>query len=231
VIGPLTSTVGPRQQAAVQAEFERTAFLCPAFLLEIIQRNIYSKFKEKNMKRNMAIQMTAGLFLILFCCAWGLAQDVRYNFVPGTDFSKYKTYKWVAVENGAHPDQMVDGQIKQVIDSQLVLKGLTKTDDEKADLYIAYQAAVNQEKQWNSYSTGMGPGYRWGGMGTTTATSSTINIGTIVLDMYDTAAKKQVWRGDATKTLSGEKDPQKRQKNLEKAIAKLLKNYPPPVKK
>jgi hypothetical protein len=186
------------------------------------------------MKKNTGIQMMTGFFLILCWCAWGLAQDVRYNFVPGTDFSKYKSYKWVAVENGAVPDQMLDGQIKQTIDSQLILKGLTKTEDEKADLYIAYQAAVNQEKQWNSYSTGMGGGYyRWGGMGstTTTTTSSTINVGMIVLDMYDTAAKKQVWRGDATKTLSGEKNPEKRQKNLEKAIAKLLKNYPPPVKK
>jgi hypothetical protein len=185
------------------------------------------------MKRRLAIQMVVGLLMILFGSLWVMAQDVRYNFEQGTDFSKYKTYKWVAVENGAVPDQMVDTQIKQAIDSQLVLKGLTKTEDEKADLYITYQAAVSQEKQWNSYSTGMGgPGYyRWGGMGTTTTTSSTINIGTIVLDMYDTAAKKEVWRGDATKTLSGEKNPEKRQKNLQKAMTKLLKNYPPPVKK
>ena len=27
-----------------------------------------------------------------------LAQDVKTNYVPGTDFSKYKTYKWVAIE-------------------------------------------------------------------------------------------------------------------------------------
>ena len=64
-----------------------------------------------------------------------------------------------------------------------------------------------------------------------TATSSTINFGTLVLDMYDVAAKKQIWRGDATKALSPSKDPQKNQKNLEKAMAQLLKNYPPPVKK
>jgi len=27
----------------------------------------------------------------------GFAQDVRYNFAQGTDFSKYKTYKWVKI--------------------------------------------------------------------------------------------------------------------------------------
>jgi Domain of unknown function (DUF4136) len=67
-------------------------------------------------------------------------------------------------------------------------------------------------------------------MQSTTATSSTINVGNLDLDIYDVALKKQVWRGEATKTLNPSKDPQKNQKRLEKAMAKLLKNYPPPVK-
>jgi len=68
-------------------------------------------------------------------------------------------------------------------------------------------------------------------MQTTTTTSKTINVGTINLDMYDVGQKKQVWRGSASKTLGSGKDPNKVQKNLDKAMAKMLKNYPPPVKK
>jgi hypothetical protein len=67
-------------------------------------------------------------------------------------------------------------------------------------------------------------------MQTTTATTSTINIGTINLDLYDVATKKQLWRGEATKTLGSGKDPRKVEKNLNKAMAKLLKKYPPPAK-
>jgi len=178
------------------------------------------------MKRSIVFQAAVGMLLVLFCSALVVAQDVRFNYAPGTDFSKYKTYKWVDIEGGNHPDQMMSDQIKQAIDSQLVQKGLTKTDSDQADLSIDYQVAVQQEKQWNSMG---GAGVRWGGM--QSATSSTINIGTLVLDMYDTAAKKQVWRGDATKTLNPSKDPAKNQQNLQKAVAKLLKNYPPPVKK
>lgn len=39
----------------------------------------------------------------LLCLATGtlVAQDVRYNYMPGTDFSKYHTYKWVSIEGGA----------------------------------------------------------------------------------------------------------------------------------
>ncbi len=170
----------------------------------------------------------ASAFMALLCLgALSLAQDVKYNFVPGTDFSKYKTYKWITIEGGAHPDQILDGQIKQAIETELASKGLTKTTDDKADLGVGYQVAIDQQKQWNAY--GGGRGVRMGG--TASATSSTINIGTLVVDFYDTAQKTQIWRGDATKTLNPSKDPQKNLTNLQKAVAKLLKNFPPPAKK
>jgi hypothetical protein len=70
----------------------------------------------------------------------------------------------------------------------------------------------------------------WGGTQTTTTTTSTINVGTLSIDVYDVASKEQIWRGDATKTLGSGKDPKKVQKNLSKAMAKLLKKYPPPAK-
>jgi hypothetical protein len=177
--------------------------------------------------------------MILFWCVPTPAQDVKYNFLPGTDFAKYRTYKWVRVPNVQYPNQILDEQIMKSIDAQLALKGLTKTED-NPQLYVAYQAAVNQEKQWNSYSTGGDMwGYgRWGGWGgygggmqTTTTTSSTIHIGTLNLDIYDVGSKQQIWRGEASKTLGSGKDPNKVQKNLDKATAKLLKNYPPPPKK
>lgn len=180
------------------------------------------------VNKRMTLSTALVLSLVLFCfCALLQAQDVKYNYAPGTDFSKYKTYKWVEIQGASHPDQLISDQIKQAIDSQLVSKGLAKTDADSADMFVAYQIAVNQEKEWTA--TGMGRSVRWGGMGT--ATSSTINIGTLVVDLYDAATKKPVWRGDATKTLNPSKDPQKNQERLQKAVAKLMKNYPPKVKK
>ena len=119
------------------------------------------------------------------------AQDVRYNFMPRTDFSKYRTYKWVNIR-GVHPDQIMDAEIKQSVDSQLASKGMTKTDSDKADLYIGYQTAVHQETQWDAW------GSRNFGMGTGSWTSSTIGIGTLVLDMYDPGTKQLVpdWKRD-----------------------------------
>ena len=191
------------------------------------------------MKTMTGLKVVGIAILILLGCVSASAQDIKYNFLPGTDFAKYKTYRWARVPNVQYPDQILDTQITGAIDSQLALKGLTKASGDTADLVVTYQAAVSQEKQWNSFSTGDGGwGYgRWGGWGgyggmsTTTTTSETINIGTLDVDIYDAAAKNQIWKGQAQKTLGSGKNPEKVNKNINKAMEKLFKKYPPTVKK
>lgn len=173
------------------------------------------------MNRKIRIALMV-LGIALLTCGVTIAQDVKYNSMPGTNFSKYHTYKWVPIEGASHPNQIVDAEIKQAVDAQLSTKGLTKTDDEKADLYVGYQIAVDQEKQWNAY----GMGGRWGG-GMASATQSTISIGSLVIDMYDPGTKDLVWTGTASKSIDPSSNQQKNQNNLNKAMAKLLKNYPP----
>jgi hypothetical protein len=174
--------------------------------------------------RRMVARLGIALVFALVAYTLTPAQEISTNAMPGTDFSKYHTYKWVAIEGATQPNQILDTQIKNSIDAQLAAKGLTKTDSDKADLYVGYQTSIDQQKQWNAY--GMGGGPRWGG-GMGTATSSVINIGTLVLDMYDPTTKQLVWTGRATKTLDASANQEKKQKNLDKAMQKLLKNYPP----
>ena len=176
--------------------------------------------RKLNQITLIRIGLTFAAFLM--ACVVAESQDVRTNYMPGANFAKYKTYKWVAIGGGAHPNQIVDAEIKQAVDSQLASKGMSKTDGENADLYVGYQIAVNQEKQWNAWGSG---GRVMGGMAS--ATSSTISIGTLVLDMYDPSSKQLVWQGNASKTIDPKGSQEKNEKNLNKAMAKLLKNFPP----
>src|SRR4051794_36898529 len=100
------------------------------------------------------------LSLVAMCC---MAQDVRYNFAADQDFSKYHTYKWVQLAGSDKINQLAEQQLQSAVDSELSKKGLTKTDSETADLLVAYQAAVGQEKQFTSYSSDWGYGPGWGG--------------------------------------------------------------------
>ena len=177
---------------------------------------------------------------LLVAASSAVAQDIRYDFDKNKDFSKYKTYKWVAIKGAELPDELTQRAITSAIDAQLGAKGLTKTDSDNAELYIGYQTALGQEKEFTSFNTGWGYGPGWGsgwyGYGGMTSTmtygsTSTVYVGQLDLSMYDPAAKQLVWRGSATKTLDPKAKPEKKQKNINKAVEKLLKKYPPEVKK
>jgi len=193
--------------------------------LRKVKQELRAETRETKLKEaQVRVGQNGKLFSSALVIAGTLtAQDVSYNVMPRTDFAKYRTYNWLNI-GGAHADQIMDAEIKQSVDAQLASRGLTKTDSDKADLYIGYQTAVNQEMQWDAW------GSRSFGMGMGSWTSSTISVGTLVLDMYDPGTKELVWTGRATKTIDPGSNHEKNMKNLDKAVAKLLKNYPPKQK-
>ena len=150
---------------------------------------------------------------------FAVAQDVKYNYDPTVSFAKYHTYQWVSLPT-AHPDQLMDKEIRRDIEAQLAAKGLVPATG-MPDIQVGYQISVDQERQWDA----------WGGWGMGTATSSIINIGTLGIDFFDPDMKSLVWRGIGTKTIDPSGNPQKNMERMEKAIAKILKHFPPPEKK
>ena len=160
--------------------------------------------------------------LLLTIASTGFGQNVRYNFDKDTDFSKFKTYKWVVLKGATPVDDLTDKQIKDAIDAQLATKGLSKVDSEDANLFVGYQAAVGTEKQFTSYDSGWGYGPGWygrgwygGGGGMTTGQTSTIYNGQLAIDMYNSAGHTLVWRGVVSKTLDPKAKPEKRQKRAQ----------------
>jgi Domain of unknown function (DUF4136) len=160
--------------------------------------------------------------------------EVRYNFDGDADFSKFKTYKWVNLKDAAKIDDFRDKQIKDMVDGELAKKGMDKTDADTADLYLGYQAGVEAQRQFTSYKTDWGYGSGWakgswysGVGGMVTEQTGVIYVGQLAVDMYDAANHTLVWRAVASKTIDPDATPEKQQKNLAKAVAKLLSNYPP----
>ena len=174
------------------------------------------------------------LILALVACSMTFAQDVRTNYMPGTDFSKYHTYTWVdevqgVPSVGGHPDQILDTQVKQAIDSQMAAKGFTRVvDGGNADLVLGYQLAIDREKQINGFANGWGGWGPWGGgLDTFSANTSSNYIGTFVVAMYDPTVKKLIWIGAAQHAIEPSKKPEKNQEKLTKGAQKLLKDFPP----
>ena len=175
------------------------------------------------------------VFSFIIACAYG--QDVHYNYDHGANFAAYKSYEWVDIPGpgGAVSDQLIDQAIKRAVDEQLSQKGLTQVE-KGGYLKVGYHALIREEKSLDlsGFGTGIGP---WGGglggwnSGNVTGQTSAIPVGTLVVDLYDPIRKQLVWRGDVTKVLELNKNPDKNYRALQKAMRKLFKNYPPALDK
>jgi hypothetical protein len=163
----------------------------------------------------------------------GFAQDVRFNFAVDQNFAKFRTYKWVQIQRADKLDPLLDQQLRTIVELELTKRHLTRTEGEKADLFLAYQASIGQERQFmsfNEWENGPGWSSKWfGGKGTRLKPGqrTTIQIGELDLDMYDVANKRLVWRAIASKTIDLDATPEEQQRNLKKVIIKLLSRYPP----
>lgn len=119
------------------------------------------------------------------------------------------------------------------IDSELAAKGLRKVETEEADVYVIYQLAILDGAVWGSFTTQRGLAAAAGPQnvatvrGATTNSSEFIKSGSFILEIYDVAQNRQVWQAYATKTVDPSAELKKREKNTQKVIAKILKNYPP----
>lgn len=157
-------------------------------------------------------------------CSVLLAQTVRTSYQPGLDFSKFHTYRWVEIK-GMHPDPDVDATIKQSIDSQLAKRNLTKTGAETADLYVDYQTAISKSTKWETYEDWSSAALMDGRI--PQRREVTIEVGTLIVDLYDAPEKRLVWSGHAAKTLDVKSSLEQRKKNIDRAAQNLFKNYPP----
>ena len=180
--------------------------------------------------RSKIFTFVAASLAVIFVSTFTFAQKVDSFSPPGVTFSKYKTYCWVRADKATYPERAVDEAFVQAIDAELRKKGLTRVDTPDADLLATYQIAVIQDMEWSAgHSTIPWLGQATGNVGLVGGPVGGTNViekGVFIFDLFDTKAKRRIWQTRATKTLDGTTNPNKRQRNIQKAMAKVLKTLP-----
>jgi Domain of unknown function (DUF4136) len=159
-----------------------------------------------------------------------LAQKTSFDYDKTASFATFKSY---ALKDGTKVgNPLIDNRIVAAIESELAAKGL-KPSAEKPDVTVIYHVAFDKKKDITAFSTGGGPyGYRWGGGwgGTTDVRVNEILVGTLVIDVADANKNEVVWRGMGVKEVDVQAKADKRDKNINAAVKKILKDFPPKVK-
>lgn len=183
---------------------------------------------------------------VSLCCllavATAFAGKVNVDFDKDADFSKYKTFAFA--EGTPTPVTLTNQRIERAIETQLAARGLTKVES-NADVTVVYHCAVTQKTQLNTTSLGgwgWGPGWRrgwgwgggwrggWGGLGGNAITQvEQIPVGTLIVDIGDSANQRYIWRGTASNTISSK--PDKNAKAIDDEVKKMFEKFPPEEKK
>ena len=171
----------------------------------------------------------ASLLLLLFVSS-ASSQKVAVGYDHAADFSKIKTYSWAKGVPAKNPD--IDRHIIASIEKQLRAKGLNPVAD-GADVLVSYHAAVMPDFESVTVAR---PG-TWGPRTGSAEAAWQVVRGSLIVEMVNPATKQEVWRGNATDTLSNEgpsidvaKNLDKSKKKVDKVVEKLFKYYPPKAK-
>jgi hypothetical protein len=161
--------------------------------------------------------------------AMAAAQDTKIDFDKSFNFAAVKTYSIVIGTKWGN--DLSERRVLTEIDQAITGKGWKKVDS-GADVQVVLHGATDTKHNVNTFYSGMGGyggygyrGFAGGGMGSASTTVTEYRVGTLVVDIFDPKTKTLVYRGTAEDELSDKAD--KNAKKLEKASAKLFKNFPP----
>ena len=133
------------------------------------------------------ISLGVGVMMLLAGAAF--AQKVTTDHAKDANFGQYKTF--MCIKEPKTSDPLKRQRIVDDVNSALSSKGLKpRTSD--ADLAIAAHASTQEERTLQTFYDGFGGGWRWGGgFGLATTTANTYDVGTLVVDLFETRADKR----------------------------------------
>ena len=155
---------------------------------------------------------------VLMAVAVVHAQKVTVDSDPAAPFATYKTYAWV--QGTPAPNPLNEDRLHAAVDARLAARGLGMNTT-APNLFVTTHVTTKERQELVVSGFGYGP---WWGGGYGAANVETYVDGTLVVDLYDAATKKMVWRGVATATASDK--PTKNLSKMNKALDKMFEKFP-----
>lgn len=158
------------------------------------------------------------------------------DYDPNVNFNEVKSYAWVVQKSDDttyHLDGLMDQRVRSAVDTQLQLKGIAKTEADKADVLVNYFTKVDKKINVDTFNSNFGynpyygPGWAWGGNMHTQTTVREYEVGTLVVDLVNRKTGNLIWRGSVADTIRDKNTPEERIEVVNKAIAEMMLQYPP----
>jgi hypothetical protein len=176
--------------------------------------------------------LACGFLLLSFGCASSL--EVQYDYDPGADFSKLRTFGWLPRNPDPPPQQLRVKRIQSAVNSQLQAKGLKPASD-NPDFLIGMQVS-GRTTDAGSVGVGASIGIPVGSRGTVSVGGGRRKPiekteGTLILDFVSPKDRSLIWHGAATGSVHPDATPEEQEQRINQAVREMLENFPPRRKK
>ena len=179
--------------------------------------------------------LVAAAALVLLLPALALAQKTSFDFDKTADFSKFKTY---TLKDGTKVgDPLIDNRIVAAIEAELAAKGLTKSDADAGPCRRVPRGLRQDSRtslptpRASAATAATAIGMEAAGVRPRPMCASTRSSSVRWSSMSPTPTKKEVvWRGMGVKEVDVQAKADKRDKNINGAVKKILKDFPPKKK-
>ena len=171
-------------------------------------------------------QVAIAFLLVATACA---SVSTSYDYDKSADFKKGMTYNWDKHTQDLAIDQLNKTRIINAVEKEMAARGYTKSDS--PDFLVDLHLKLQQEESATATTTGPGAygrwGYGWGGgFSTTTIDVNKYVDGTLFINVIDKATEKIIWQGRGEKTIDDKLTPEKRDAQINAAVASIFKQYP-----
>ena len=179
----------------------------------------------------------AALFPLALLVAGCSSVSVTQDFDKSADFSSVQTFAWLHAEQpetGNHriDDDLINARIRRFIVQEMTAKGFKQTDATSADILVEYFAGIDRRisDSGGSVSMGMSRGSagRAGSVGWSSgSTISEDEFGILTINLIDPQTQRTIWRGTGSRRTSSRPSPERITRNIEEAVQRILKRFPP----
>ena len=137
--------------------------------------------------------------LIMMLAGCSSSYKVAFDYDMRTNFGSYRSYSWLDASNEG--GGLLGQRVKQAVNGELVARTLDPLPS-NADLFVSYKLAVGGDPDKPA--------------------------GTLTIQLVDAGSKIIVWSGWATGAVDNPSSPQESQEQINKIVADIMKNFPPP---
>jgi hypothetical protein len=164
------------------------------------------------------------LCALMLTASVAIAHQVKADYDRSAEFYRYTTFMWL--QEPQLTNSFMNEQIINAVNAELQARGLCLVTG-NADLAVSAHTLMDENPKLKFFYADLAGGWNWYYYWTPTPSVTvleTFEVGTLVVDLFDTQTQRVVWWTAGTEAVT--EKTEKNVKHLNRAVEKMFRDFP-----